>query len=1049
MTSQDGDFSSGSTYLGGQAPTIGSVVIVKNNVAMGANENVGTICVESGGRLWAPTNRDTTLRVTTLQVKEGGTLEIGTEANPIGSNSRVEIIFNDEPIDLNNDPGQYGHGLIAKGKVTVHGAPMSDTWVDLSAAPSAGSAALNLSKSVSGWKSGSLVMLPDTIYGNGSRQKADGYIDKSEIVTLGSISGTQAMLSTPLTYSHPGSDPVNGVTEYYPQVANLSRNVIFRTANQTGVRAHTIYMHRAEVDIRYAEFKNLGRTTIRPIHSTTFDSTGNPMQVGTNMHGRYPVHFHHCWGRANAQSGIAQYTFIGNSIYNETHANPVTETAKWGIGIHDSHYGLIKDNVFYRNGGTGLMTEDGSESFNVIDHNLAIATAYPGDFLERADNRANSGPQLGFEGVGFWFRGTNNYVRNNVASALYGYMYYLQVVGFVRVPRFPGADMTKDSETQLVDMAFNPFLQFENNLAHNSHNGLEIWQYNYRGGIDFTVGNYAEGIIKNFTTWNCYRGYFSYVTNYLTFQHPVMRGYRGGGSGFYPIDYAASNTLVVNADLQNLGLGYGSTAHSGGGKQEVRDSYIRCYIGVYMGGAWTAGAGNTLWPRKLIVKNVKFDSLNIADIDGAGPQRFLAKDLKVMSTQQALSLPDEFIVYDFNQQRDNNFKVFSHQQKPNVVLPQSTVNPSDGAIMLFGSPVAGKTNAQNWNDYALTKTNNGWQGVPRTSPSQPGIAWGGEVAPCSSDACPEAIQNDKIDGLAFSLNLPPTISIANPAPGSLIKGPNVVVNYLKFGNMSEADHVHLKLDDGSEQHDLDFDGTFTLSSVSDGDHVIAAYLSRADHSKIDGTDTQVSFKVGDQGVVTPPATNPPDPNNPPVVSAGINQVISLTEEAQLFGTVTDDGKPTPPGLIATWSKVSGPGTVSFRNASALQTSSRFSKAGEYTLRLSVSDGAAISSDETQVTVHLPSGENNATYDFRDQVSRQGAPISFGYTLTENGHVFLGIYDRFGHLIKEIINENQLAGVYTREWDLKNRKGETVSSGIYMGRLKAPGIKEDVKIGVVR
>jgi PKD repeat protein len=53
-------------------------------------------------------------------------------------------------------------------------------------------------------------------------------------------------------------------------------------------------------------------------------------------------------------------------------------------------------------------------------------------------------------------------------------------------------------------------------------------------------------------------------------------------------------------------------------------------------------------------------------------------------------------------------------------------------------------------------------------------------------------------------------------------------------------------------------------------------------------------------------------NQAPVVDAGEDQQIELAEVANLTGTITDDGLPNSPGLVvASWSKVSGPGTVIF------------------------------------------------------------------------------------------------------------------------------------------
>src|SRR5262249_51150820 len=69
-------------------------------------------------------------------------------------------------------------------------------------------------------------------------------------------------------------------------------------------------------------------------------------------------------------------------------------------------------------------------------------------------------------------------------------------------------------------------------------------------------------------------------------------------------------------------------------------------------------------------------------------------------------------------------------------------------------------------------------------------------------------------------------------------------------------------------------------------------------------------------------------NRAPTVNGGSNQTITLPATASLIGTASDDGLPNPPGaLTTTWSKVSGPGTVTFANSSALSTTASFSLAG--------------------------------------------------------------------------------------------------------------------------
>jgi K319L-like, PKD domain/Fibronectin type III domain len=92
-------------------------------------------------------------------------------------------------------------------------------------------------------------------------------------------------------------------------------------------------------------------------------------------------------------------------------------------------------------------------------------------------------------------------------------------------------------------------------------------------------------------------------------------------------------------------------------------------------------------------------------------------------------------------------------------------------------------------------------------------------------------------------------------------------------------------------------------------------------------------------------------NQAPTVNAGPDQSITLPALATLAGTVTDDQLPNPPANVTvTWSKVSGPGTVTFATPNAPQTTATFSVAGAYVLRLTANDSALQASDDIGITV---------------------------------------------------------------------------------------------------
>ena len=101
-------------------------------------------------------------------------------------------------------------------------------------------------------------------------------------------------------------------------------------------------------------------------------------------------------------------------------------------------------------------------------------------------------------------------------------------------------------------------------------------------------------------------------------------------------------------------------------------------------------------------------------------------------------------------------------------------------------------------------------------------------------------------------------------------------------------------------------------------------------------------------------------NKAPTVNAGVDKSATLAAGVSLDGTVSDDGLPNPPGTVkTTWTKVSGPGTVTFANAAAVDTTASFSTAGTYVLRLTGSDGTLSASDDATITAGSTSTTNQA------------------------------------------------------------------------------------------
>lgn len=103
-------------------------------------------------------------------------------------------------------------------------------------------------------------------------------------------------------------------------------------------------------------------------------------------------------------------------------------------------------------------------------------------------------------------------------------------------------------------------------------------------------------------------------------------------------------------------------------------------------------------------------------------------------------------------------------------------------------------------------------------------------------------------------------------------------------------------------------------------------------------------------------TSGPAQNRAPTVFAGADQSITPPAGATLHGSVTDDGLPNPPGACTkAWSKLSGPGVVTFADNLSAQTTATFSTSGTYQLLLTASDGALSGRDTVAILVGSSTG----------------------------------------------------------------------------------------------
>lgn len=117
-------------------------------------------------------------------------------------------------------------------------------------------------------------------------------------------------------------------------------------------------------------------------------------------------------------------------------------------------------------------------------------------------------------------------------------------------------------------------------------------------------------------------------------------------------------------------------------------------------------------------------------------------------------------------------------------------------------------------------------------------------------------------------------------------------------------------------------------------------------------------------------------NQAPLVDAGTDATLQINEVLTLSAQVSDDGLPM--GLLMQqWTKLSGPGEVTFGEVGAVETTATFSAPGVYVLQLSSDDGDLLGNDSITVTVNstpvVPGGSNiNASNTWQNVSTSNGS-----------------------------------------------------------------------------
>lgn len=671
---------------------------------------VDDLKISEGGKLVFGTDVNTKLTVTTLEVF--GELEQGTSSNPVLANSQV--IFRDKPIDTQFDPQQFGHGLLVlnNGKVSIHGKPKM-TYAEVDLRPVIGDTVLSFKENVD-WNVGDELYIPETIqYG---RNTGVGFAQAERVFVVG-VDGKQVTINRPLVYNHTA---FNDVPLY---IANLTNNVVYTSENPDGVRGHGIFHGHVGVKIKYVVFDKMGRTTKEQLDNTHLGPNREIKWIGTNQIGRYPLHFHHCYGQHvdcqcdNPETCTCEDCNCQDPLF-ETEGCVVKDGRRWGIAIHGSHYGLVKKNVIVNVESAGIIYEDGSETLNDVIGNY-IAYIKGSGLGVQGRGSGNGGGEIvlvgdgtptnpyrtdgdhGHEGAGIWGRGAqSNTIGNIIYNCRTGYTLWSRFQPDEKVPLYKGADV--------------------------------LTQYKV-----VPAGSQQDGISKDNQIVSCQLSAFhAGMSNVVS--HMVIRG------SYVGVDTSYSVNLVLSGNFEALGGG-ATCIQTGFSKLVLKDLNVKATQGI---NAYEA----------INMTNCYFDCVKADIVLTYGQStaytavfdniRFSNNDKNIVTgddtkyNDRDYTRPAYFIVKNYNGVQGDDFELFFNMQEPQLVWKAYGVNGITNTSRM--SPEYGLTNQQLWDKYKLS---NMGRPVPATAVRRQGIeGWCMPIRDMEKPVISDVVVTTSVDG---------------------------------------------------------------------------------------------------------------------------------------------------------------------------------------------------------------------------------------------------------------------------------------------------------------
>ena len=444
MTVKSGRWSDPTVWDTGTVPGAGAMahIMAPHQIIYDRESDVilEDVMSEMGSKLTWDSAKETRLRANTVMLS--GITEIvdkGLSATP--GKPKHEIVFH--PI-AGKDPGAgMGLGAVFKGPTRIHGYAKKGHLRSGNISIPAGATTIHVpGLATSGWQVGDELVILGTEYvlpatsdpqysgptqyyyaKNGNNlavQTMNSYQfgqDEQRRIVSRDLSAETITLNAPLDFAHAGMTGTlkdGQVITVLPVIANVSRSIRFRTATaeEDGhldpyaditvlqKRAHLMFMRQPDVDLRYFETKNMGRTSTDPslwVNGLPYRVDGReitpllgaqggvPLADPDNVRGRYAIHLHWCGGPYHSSPMVP---LIGATAWAPIGGVPIPG---WGIAQHSTR-AAIEDCVISNVRGAGLVSEIGNETGQWVNN---VVTGVRGD----GDRAADAAVAAGDEGL--------------------------------------------------------------------------------------------------------------------------------------------------------------------------------------------------------------------------------------------------------------------------------------------------------------------------------------------------------------------------------------------------------------------------------------------------------------------------------------------------------------------------------------------------------------------------------------------------------------------------------------------------------------------------